>query len=462
MALRSSRLDPRIEAATPSPPNHMKRRNFLKTSLAGGLTFPAILRSQTQNDRFKLAGVGIGGMGKANLANLPNVDVVALCDVDHTYAAPVFAEYPTANRYFDLAEMLDAQPEIEGVLIASPDHTHTPLVTAALAAGKHVYCQKPLTHDIAESRYLAGLAAQHPDQVAVMGNQFHSSNGMAQIADWIHAGLIGEVTRVIAWCSLTYRPFGHASWSTLMDRPPRESHSIPDDLDWDRWMGPRQMREYHPTYHPRRWRAWWDFGCGMMGDRGVHTLDAACHILDLGAPNSIELKSIEGENEYVHPDKAHVVYNFPNRGDLPPLTLDWYSGSKPLEVTELTHGDPTGDDQGGALFVGTRGMISHGTYPRAIRLHPRELKQAAANIPHSHPRFKGSHEAVWVDACQGKELASSNFAFGAKLTELTHLGNIAIKLGGKISWDAVNARVANRPEAAELIAHPRRPGWELA
>jgi len=439
----------------------MKRRHFIKAGMVGSLAFPAIVKGQTSNVGLKVAGVGVGGMGRANLSNLVGADVVALCDVDHTYVQPVFEEYPAAQRYFDTAEMLEQQPEIEAVLIASPDHTHASLVKQALEAGKHVYCQKPLTHDIAESRYLAKLSTRHPDQVAVMGNQFHSSNSMANIADWINAGLIGDVTQVIAWCSLTYRPFGHAGWSTLLDRPPTEKVPPPNDLDWDLWMGPRQMRDYHPTYHPGRWRAWWDFGCGMMGDRGVHTLDAACYILDLAAPDTIELKSIEGDNAYVHPDKAHIVYRFPTRGDRPPMTLHWYSGSKPAEVTELTDGDPAGDDQGGALFIGTEGMISHGTYPGAVRLHPRELKQAAAAIPPTHPRFKGSHEAVWVDACLGKGQAASVFADAAQLTELTHLGNLAIRLGGKIKWDAANMRVLDRPEAVDLIAYPRRRGWQL-
>ena len=439
----------------------MKRRNFLKSGLVGSLTFPAIVRSQSVSPAVKIAGVGIGGMGRTNLTNAAGANIVALCDVDHDYAASTFAQYPGAKPYFDLGDMLNRQLEIEGVVIASPDHTHASLVKAALEAGKHVYCQKPLTHDIAEARYLARLAAQYPDAAAVMGIQYHSSSGMAQISDWIRAGLIGDVTRVIAWCSLTYRPFGHARWSTLLDRPPAEKTPIPGTLDWDLWMGPRQMRDFHPTYHPGRWRAWWDFGCGMMGDRGVHTLDAACYTLNLAAPETIELKSIEGENEYVHPDKAHIVYEFPARGEKPPLTLDWYSGSTPDEVAELTGGQPAGDDQGGALFIGSCGMISHGVYPGRIRLHPAELKKDAAEIPAVHPRFKGSHEAIWLDACQGKGPASSDFAYAAKLTELTHLGNLAIKLGGKIQWDAKNAQVTNRSGAADLISRPRRQGWSL-
>jgi predicted dehydrogenase len=440
----------------------MKRRNFLKTGFVGSLAFPAIVKSQSVAPGLKIAGVGIGGMGKTNLTNAAGAQIVALCDVDHDHARPTFDQFPMAERYFDINEMLARQPEIEGVVIASPDHTHASLVKSALEAGKHVYCQKPLTHDIAEALYLANLAAQYPDAVAVMGNQYHSSSSMAQIADWVSAGLIGDVTRVIAWCSLNYRPFGHARWSTMMDRPPSETTPVPAKLDWDLWMGPRTMRDYHPTYHPGRWRAWWDFGCGMMGDRGVHTLDAACYNLDLSAPDSIELKSIEGENEYVHPDKAHIVYKFPARGEKPPLTLEWFSGSTPDEVAELTGGQPAGDDQGGALFIGSRGMISHATYPARVRLHPPELKEDAAAIPETHPRFKGAHEAVWLNACQGKGPVSSDFAYAAGLTELTHLGNLAIKLGGKIDWDAANGRVTNRPEAAGLIARPRRKGWTLS
>jgi hypothetical protein len=285
---------------------------------------------------------------------------------------------------------------------------------------------------------------------------------MRRVADWVRGGVIGEVRRVVAWCSLNYRPFGNAYWSTLTDRPPAETPVVPDTLDWDLWLGHAKERPYHPTYHPARWRAWWDFGCGMMGDRGVHTLDAACNALDLGKPSSIERLSIDGANEFIHPDKAHVRYQFPARGKFPAMELDWYSGERPAEVEELAKGQKVGDDQGGALFIGTRGMISHGTYPSGkLLLHPATLMEEARKAPATMPETRGSHEAVWVAACKGEGPVSSGFAYATALTELTHLGNLAIQLGGKIEWDAAAGIATNRPEAAALIRMPRRQGWEL-
>jgi predicted dehydrogenase len=412
--------------------------------------------------KLRIAGIGVGGMGLNNMTNLASEDIVALCDVDQRHAAGAFKQFPAAKRWRDFREMLEQQPDIEAVMIATPDHSHASIALAALKAGKHVYCQKPLTHDIHEARVLAAAARNAKGSIAVMGNQHHSSVGMRKVADWIRAGVIGDVKRVIAWCSLNYRPFGNAYWSTLTDRPPAETPAVPATLDWDLWLGHAKERPYHPTYHPARWRAWWDFGCGMMGDRGVHTLDAACNALDLGKPASIERLSIEGANEFIHPDKARIRYRFPARGTFPAMELDWYSGERPAEVDGLTENRKVGDDQGGALFIGTRGMISHGTYPSLnLALHPAELREQAGGAPATMPEIRGSHEMAWVAACKGDGPVSSGFAYAAALTELTHLGNLAIHLGGTIEWDAAKGEVTNRPEAAPLIRRPRRAGWEL-
>jgi predicted dehydrogenase len=439
------------------------RRTFLKTGLAAtAACHPLFAQSSPAGRKLRIAGIGVGGMGLNNMTNLASEDIVALCDVDQRHAAGAFKKFPDAKRWRDFREMLEKQPEIEAVMIATPDHTHASIVLAALKAGKHVYCQKPLTHDIYEARFLARAAAEAKGSIAVMGNQHHSSGGMRRVSDWIQGGAIGEVKRVIAWCSLNYRPFGNAYWSTLTDRPPAETPSIPDTLDWDLWLGHAKERPYHPTYHPARWRAWWDFGCGMMGDRGVHTLDAACNALDLGKPSSIERLSIDGANEFIHPDKAHVRYQFPARGKFPAMELDWYSGERPAEIDALTEGRKVGDAEGGALFIGTRGMISHGTYPSTnLLLHPVDLQAEARKLPATMPETRGSHEAVWVAACKGEGPVSSGFEYAAALTELTHLGNLAIQLGGKIEWDATAGIATNRPEAAALIRRPRRRGWEL-
>ncbi len=439
------------------------RRRFLQTTMGTAIAVPyGFAETPAPTGKLRIAGVGVGGMGFNNMTNLAGEDVVALCDVDDRHAARAFERFPQAKRWRDFREMLERQPDIEAVMIATPDHTHASIALAALKAGKHVFCQKPLTHDIYEARMLAAAAREAPDCVAVMGNQYHSSGGMRRVADWVRGGVIGEVTRVIAWCSLNYRPFGNAYWSTLTDRPPAERPAVPDALDWGLWLGHARERPYHPTYHPGRWRAWWDFGCGMMGDRGVHTLDAACNALDLAKPASIERLSIDGANEYIHPDKAHIRYRFPARGKFPAMELDWFSGERPAEVDALTENRNVGDDEGGALFIGTRGMISHGTYPSSrLALHPEELRDEAAQVPATMPELRGSHEAIWVAACKGEGPVSSGFEYAAALTELTHLGNVAIELGGTIEWDAEKCEVTNRAEAANIIRRPRRAGWEL-
>lgn len=442
---------------------NQSRRTFLQTTLATAIASGGLYGQTTPAGRkLRIAGIGVGGMGFNNMTNLAGEDVVAICDVDHEFASKAFKKFPTAKRWKDFREMLEKQPEIEAVMIATPDHTHASIALAALKAGKHVYCQKPLTHDIYEARLLAKAAAEAKDCVAVMGNQHHSSGGASKIVEWVRAGLIGDVTRVIAWCSLNYRPFGNAYWSTLTDRPPVETPPVPETLAWDLWIGAGKERPYHPTYHPARWRAWWDYGCGMMGDRGVHTLDASCWALDLSKPSAIERLSIEGANEFIHPDKAHVRYEFPARGKFPAMKLDWHSGERPKEVDELIPDGKVGDEQGGAVIIGTQGMISHGTYPgNSLALHPKSLAEAARNIMPSLPQLRGSHEAIWVAACKKEGPVSSDFGYASGLTELTHLGNLAIRLGGRIEWDADACRATNRPEADALIRMPRRQGWEL-
>lgn len=207
------------------------RRTFLQTPFATVIASQGLRAEGTPAGRkLRIAGIGVGGMGRANLKNMASEDIVALCDVDHAFAAPTFGEYPNAKRWKDFREMLQKQPEIEAVMIATPDHTHAAIAMAALEAGKHVYCQKPLSHNIYEARLLGTTAAKAKGCVAVMGNQNHSSAGARKVVEWIRGGLIGDVTRVIAWCSLNYRPFGNAWYSTLADRPPTETPPVPETL----------------------------------------------------------------------------------------------------------------------------------------------------------------------------------------------------------------------------------------
>jgi len=295
-----------------------------------GSTAPA---RKSANDKLNLAGIGFGGMGASNLRNLESENIVALCDVDHDYAANTFKRYPDAKVYTDYRELLDKQKDLDAVVIATPDHTHAVISMAAMKAGKHVYCQKPLTHDVYEARSLA-QAAKETGVATQMGIQGHSMEGLRLVCEWIWDGAIGNVYEVDAWCDLSYYPWGHAGWSSKWGTRPTDTPAVPASLNWDLWLGPAPERPYHPAYHPAVWRCWWEFGCGMMGDRGAHTLDPVCSALKLTQPTSIEATSC-GLNPDTHPLTAIVTYRFPKREGFPPLKLTWYEGLRAPRPEEL-------------------------------------------------------------------------------------------------------------------------------
>ena len=244
-------------------PAKTTRRRFLQAASAAVIVAPRhVLGGPARtppSERLTIAGIGVGGMGASNLRNLESERIVALCDVDHAYAAHTFKRYPKARVYKDFRRLLDRQKDFDAVVVATPDHTHAVISMAAIKAGKHVYCQKPLTHDVYESRMLAKAAAQ-AGVTTQMGIQGHSAEGARLICEWIQDGAIGEVREVDAWCSLSYYPWGHAGWSSKWGARPKETPPVPATLDWDLWIGPAPMRPYHRAYHPATWRCWWDFG----------------------------------------------------------------------------------------------------------------------------------------------------------------------------------------------------------
>ncbi|MCG6926975.1 MAG: Gfo/Idh/MocA family oxidoreductase [Acidobacteria bacterium] len=409
-------------------------------------------------DKLTIAGIGVGGMGFSNLRSLESEAIVALCDVDLEYAAETIAHLPDATVYTDYREMLENQEDLDGVVIATPDHTHAVISLAAMRAGKHVFCQKPLTHDVYESRLLAQVARE-TGVVTQMGIQGHSSDGVRAICEWIWAGLIGEVREVDAWCSLSYYPWGHAGWSSEWSERPSDTPAVPEGLDWDLWIGPAPMRPYHRAYHPLTWRCWWDFGSGMMGDRGAHTLDPVVWALGLDAPTSIDATSC-GNTPEVHPLSAIVTYEFPARGDLPPVTVRWYEGTRPPRPKELEDGRRM-PDEGGALIKGSEGTLMCGVYGDSPRIIPEE-KMRTAELPEpSLPRVEGSHEMEWVRACKRGEPAGADFAYSGPLTEICQLGNVAQRADTRILWDAASLRVTNLPEAQQYVRYPAREGWQL-
>ena len=446
-----------------SAPFSPSRRAFLMSSAAAAAATivprHVLGRGFTPpSDKLAVAGIGVGGMGAANLKELEAEAIVALCDVDPDYAAPAVKRYPGTRFYTDFRVLLEKEKGLDAVVIATPDHTHAVITMAALWAGKHVYTQKPLTHDVWEARELT-LAARASKLTTQMGIQGHSGEGIRLVVEWIRAGLIGEVREVDAWCDLSYYPWGHAYWSSKWGQRPAEAPAVPSGLDWDLWIGPAPFRPYHPAYHPLVWRCWWDFGVGMMGDRGAHTLDAAVWALDLEAPETVEATSC-GLNPETHPLSAVVTYRFPGRGKRPPVKLTWYEGTRAPRPEALEDGRKM-PDEGGLVFKGSKGLIMCGVYGDSPRLVPEALMREARLPEKNIPRVEGSHEQDWVRACKSGGQAGAAFEYSGPLTEICLLGNVAKRLDARIAWDASGLRVTNAPEAEPLIRRPYRAGWSL-
>ena len=308
----------------------LTRRQFATTAamaaLGSAVAPRRVFGGQAASRKLNIAAIGVGGMGAANLKACEAENIVALCDVDQAYAAKTFALYPEATVYTDYLVMLEKQKDIEAVIIATPDHTHAMITMACLRAGKHVYCQKPLTHTIAEARAIADAATKYA-VVTQMGNQGHSFESIRLLKEWLDDGAIGNVTEVHAW---TDRPVGGDPWSDFAVRArPTDTPPVPETLDWDKWLGPVAFRPYSPEYLPMKWRAWLDFGTGPLGDMGCHILDPAFWALELGPPQTIEATSTHYQPDVAsetYPRASIVRYAFPARGSKPPVKLTWYDG----------------------------------------------------------------------------------------------------------------------------------------
>ena len=450
----------------------IKRRELLMSAAAAGL-FTIVPRyvlggpgQAAPSSKLNIAGIGIGGQGSVNLKNLePHCNIVALCDVDpKNYAAKIIARYPQAKVYTDYRELLASQKDLDAVVIATPDHTHAVITMAALKAGKHVYCQKPLTHNIHDARVLTETAAKL-NLVTQMGIQGHSGEGIRLICEWIKAGLIGEVTEVDGWCSDSYYPWGHAGWSPKTDNinRPKETPPAPEGMQWDLWLGPAKARPYHPAYHPMAWRCWQDFGNGWMGDRGVHTFDPAVTALKLGAPSSVDAVTL-GLSEEAQPVASVVTFLFPAREGMPPVKLTWYEGMRAPKPLELEAGRSL-NKEGGLVFKGTEGKLICGTYGDSPRLIPESRMKAVKLPPKTLPRISGGlatgHELDWVEAIKAGRKAGACFEYSGPLTETCLLGNVAKRVDNRIEWDAKAMCVTNLPEANKHLKEDYRDGWSL-
>jgi predicted dehydrogenase len=440
------------------------RRTFLAATAGAALTVPLAASQPRPNDRVNVAGIGVGGMGGGDLATLSKLgaNIVALCDVDEVRATGSYRAFPKARHYKDFREMLEKEGQhIDAVTVSTPDHIHAVAALAAIRAGKHVYCQKPLTHTLRECRELT-RAAEAAKVATSMGNQGHASEGSRLTNEWLQAGVIGEVREVHVWSDRPGR-----LWKQGIARP-RETPPVPATLDWDLWLGPMPFRPYHPAYAPVSWRGWWDFGTGALGDMGCHIIDHPVWALELGPPASVEARAtIDGSfldgnkpNRETYPIAAVIYYEFPARGKLPPVHMTWYEGGlMPATPAEMMRGQHLPDN--GVLYVGSKGKMYHGSHGGMPQLLPAELHEQARAVPKTMERSPGHYEE-WLRACRGGKQPTAGFAYSGPLTETVLLGVLALRAPGtRLEWDSENLKVKNVPELNQFVYTEYRKGWTL-
>jgi len=452
------------------------RRTFLASAAAvtAGVTIVPrhVLGGQgvtAPSDKLNIAGIGIGGMGKNNIGRCATENIVALCDVDFTLADPVFKKYPGAKQYKDYRVMLDEMPSIDAVVIATPDHSHAMIAMAAMEKKKHVYVQKPLTHSVYEARLLTETARKY-GVATQMGNQGHSGEGARLLCEWVWDDAIGKIREAHAW---TNRPV----WPTgiEVDRP-KETPEVPAGLDWDLWLGPAPARPYHPTYHPAKWRAWWEFGTGSLGDMGCHIVDPLFWALKLKYPISVEanisrywgafFEQTQPKNE-MFPRSTIVRLRFPAREKMPEVSVTWWDGGlMPPRPAGLEPGRRMGNEDGGILLIGETGTIMAGCYGESPRLVPesamKKYKKRPRRTLERIPEGPDGHEQDWIRACKGGKPASSNFEYSGPLSEMVLMGNLAVRFPDReLLWNGAAMEVTNDKDANAYVRRQYRDGWHL-
>jgi hypothetical protein len=479
---------------------------------------------KSPNEKLNIASIGAGGRASADINGCSSENIVALCDVDDKNAARTFAAYEKAVKYKDFRKMLDKEKGIDAVIVAIPDFMHATAAMWAMERGKHVYVEKPLVRTVWEARQL--MEAANKFKVATqMGNQGYSNEGTRQTAEIIWSGEIGNVTEVHAW---TNRPI----WPQGLTKIP-EPTPVVDGLDWDLWLGIANARPFtvggegYPDrngnfYQPFNWRGFYDFGCGALGDMACHILGAPNMALKLGAPSSVECIKKEGTSDFMFPKKSVIRFDFPARGNMPPVKLFWYDGlTQQPEIAGVPKGEflgdppsppragrggrgagagggaaqpaatpsaaparprPTGFQGGvfdfetyqpvlqdpntrpptpdGSLFVGDKGMLTTGTYGENTRLIPVE-KMKDYRFPPELLTRAPEHHRDWIRACKGGDPSCSNFNVSAPFVEWMLLGVIALRTEGKIEYDAAKMKITNNADANKYLRPTFRKGWTL-
>lgn len=460
------------------------RRHFIKTAAAATAvsTFNIVPRHVLGGPRFvppsekvNVALVGAGGQGRVNLRQLlqlEDVQVIAVADAAESFSLENFyykgmgGRIPTkadiekhyaektpnfrCAEYEDFRVMLKKEKAVDAVLCATPDHLHAYVSCVAMRAGKHVYCEKPLTHNIWEARHVAKVAAE-TGAATLLGSQGHSSLGTRETIEYLQDGAIGEVREIHSWV-------GAKRWNPALTGRPTETPPVPAGLNWDLWLGPREQRPFHPAYFPVAWRDFWAFGTTGIGDFGCHDLNTAVRAFDLPLPERVQAFAAGIMDAEIAPHGSLIHYHFPAGEKRPPMKLTWYDGGLMPEKPAALGTFPL--PKRGTLYIGDKGVIQCDGSGGAPRLFPDALR-ASYQKPEARLKRSAGHHRDWIDACKGGPAASSPFDYSAHLTEIVLLGVLSLRTGKEIVWDAANMKAAGLSAADAFIRESYRPGWEV-
>lgn len=443
------------------------RRQFLRTASASlsatlaATAWPVVAQeSPSPNEKLQIAVIGTGGRGGSNLKNVSSQEIVALCDVNATNLGKAAELHPGARKQADFRRLFDHANEFDAVVVSTCEHTHAFATLPALQLGKHVYCEKPLTHSIYEARVIreaamkAGVATQ-------MGTQIHAGDNYRRVVELIQAGAIGPIRECHVWVG---RAWGRQTAEEAnayndivhVEERPSEADPIPENLDWDLWLGPAPWREFSNVYFPGpKWYRWWDFGNGTMSDLGSHWIDLPFWALNLDAPLTIESSGPQPHSE-IAPASMQATYEYAARGDMPAVQVNWYQGvNKPQRWID----GEIPQWGSGVLFVGDDGMLLS-DYNKHQLLPEDKFVDFTPPEPWI-PKSLG-HHAEWIHAAKTGLQTTCNFEYAGWLTEANHLGNVAYRTGKKLEWDAAAMKATNAPEADQFIRREYRAGWKLA
>lgn len=431
----------------------LTRRRFVQTvsagCFAGALALPGKWSSAGiigANAKLRIGMIGVTGRGGANLNAFGQEEIAALCDVDENRLNGAAERFPQAHKFVDYRELIE-MPDLDAVVVSTPDHHHAPAAMRAMRRGLHVYCEKPLTHTVEEAFALADAAAEF-DVITQMGTQNHQHPGYLKTVSYVRGGVLGPVKEIHVH---TDRPgrFWQQGMQTPAQTPP-----IPEHLHWDLWLGPAAERAYHPAYVPFAWRGWWDFGCGAIGDMAIHLMDPSVMAFNLHERQAtITVRGPEPRPDS-GPKWMEADFEFAETSTMPAVKLTWYEGeTEPPD--DIAKDLPTN----GTLFIGERGRlrVEHNELPSLLP----ERNFAGVQLPEPRESSPGHHQQ-WVEACKSGEKASSDFSYAGPFTALIHMGNIAFRSGGTVKWDP-ESRTIEGPKAAQaLLRKDYREGWEIA